>query len=85
MTMTKNELLDILMACRKAARSGRIEAAYAAESITDADRDLEEDLGRFDGHLDSALGHAKTAEAACRQVFDLLGRIPVSLDFTEEA
>jgi len=71
--MTKNELLDILVACRAEATTGAAAADVAAE---------EADVGSDVGLIASK---ASTAAMACRRIHKLLGSLPLSLDFTGEA
>lgn len=71
--MTKHELLDILLACRGEATTGAAAADVAAE---EADAD---------GPRLLIASEASTAAMACRRIHRLLGRIPIVLEFSEEA
>ena len=69
--MTTHELLDILLAGRGAAVTGQAAAGGAAEES--------EECG-----MSAIASEARVAATECRRIHDLLGRIPIVLDFTEE-
>jgi hypothetical protein len=86
--MTKLELLDVLIECRIVAKAGAAAADASKDNAYDAGDDA--DLCRCVGagsraiYASQAAKHAKEAAAACRKIRDLLGTLPVSLDFDPE-